>query len=300
MEKSGKVEQGGGGGLTESGVEETAQGADSTLNKVAPEALLGRIRIILCQPRHPGNIGAVARAMKTMGLSRLSLVRPERMVRGIADAEAEARASGAGDILAAAQFCESLDEALVGVSHAAAVTARRREIDPDIATARRAAKLLVAGARLADVALVFGNETAGLSNDEVLRCDLRVTIPANPDFSSLNLGAATQVLAYELRQEAFLGFGDEGDDVAMRTGISLPARVAADLAPRELVEGFYEHLQRTMTTTGFFVHPQSTRLMPKLRRLFARTGLEREEINILRGFLSSVDSLERGKLPRKS
>jgi tRNA/rRNA methyltransferase len=262
------------------------ESADSTSNGMSPDDLLARVRIVLCQPRHPGNIGAVARAMKTMGLSRLYLVQPERMVRGIADAEAEARASGAGDVLAAAVFCESLAEALAGVGHAAAVTARRREIDPEVATARTAALQLVVGARKSEVALVFGNETAGLSNDEVMQCDLRVTIPANPDYCSLNLGAATQVLAYELRQAAF----GADDAAAPRTGITLPARVRAELAPRELIEGFYGHLQRTMERTGFFVEPQSTRLMPKLRRLFGRTGLEREEINILRGFLTSVEA----------
>lgn len=242
-----------------------------------PNAVLDRIRVVLCQPRHPGNIGAVARAMKTMGLTRLVLVEPERMVRGLPDAEAEARASGAGDLLAAAAYCDSLDEALGGARLVAAVTARRREIGPPAFGPRQAAQRLVAAAQMQEVALIFGNETAGLTNDQVLRCDLCVRIPTNPDFSSLNLAAAAQVLCYELRQAAL------GDETA-------PPPLE-DPAPREDIERFFAHLERTMIATGFLDPQRPRRLLPKLRRMFGRSGLEGEEINILRGFLSAVEAL---------
>lgn len=247
--------------------------------------LLARIRVVLCRPRHPGNIGAVARAMKTMGLNRLYMVTPERMVAGLPDSEAEARASGASDVLAAAVFCESLDAALAGVAHVAAVTARRRDIGPPGGDAREIAAILVAAAANSDVALVFGNETSGLSNEEVMRCDWCVTIPTNPDFSSLNLAAAAQVLAYELRMAVLTLGGGALVAGAARGGRSL----SDEVAPREDVERLFEHLERTMTATGFLNPEQPRRLMPKLRRMFGRTALERDEINILRGFLSSVE-----------
>lgn len=254
----------------------------STANTDAAAAALEYIRVVLCQPRHPGNIGAVARAMKTMGLSRLYLVQPERMAAGLPDAEAEARAAGAGDVLSAARFCESLAAALTGVSHAAAVTVRRRDIGPPEATARQAAQYLVDRATTAEVALVFGNETAGLANDQVMLCDLCVGIPANPAFSSLNLAAAVQVMTYELRQAALAG------SPTANAGSPAPA-----LAARDDVERLFAHFERTMTATGFLDPRQPKRLLPKLRRLFSRTGLEPDEINILRGFLSSVEALHK-------
>lgn len=256
--------------------------------------LLAHIRIVLCQPRHPGNIGAVARAMKTMGLSRLYLVEPERMVAGLPDAEAEARAAGASDILAAACFCDSLDQALSGVAHAAAVTARMRGIGPEAASAREVAEKFVAAARGAEVALVFGNESSGLRNEQVMRCDYCVTIPTNPEFSSLNLGAAAQVLAYEMRLAALAAGGDEvdgGSGGARGGGRSL----SAEVAPRDDVERFFAHLERTMIATGFLDPAQPKRLLPKLRRLFGRTALERDELNILRGFLASVEARGQGR-----
>lgn len=252
----------------------------STLNGTLASSPLGRIRVVLCEPRHPGNIGAVARAMKTMGLSRLFLVRPERMAPGLVDAEAEARASGAGDLLAAATFCDSLDAALSGVGYAAALTARAREIGPPDADARDGAQRLVANTARTEVALVLGNESSGLRNEQVMRCNLRVFIPTAEDFSSLNIAAAAQVLCYEIRQAA-LGLAPQS--------VPVPTIVPA---PRDDVERFFSHLQRSMEYTGFLDPAQPRRLLPKLRRLFGRSELEVEEINILRGFLSSVDALQ--------
>lgn len=241
-----------------------------------PTELLSRIRIVLCRPSHPGNIGAAARAMKTMGLSRLCLVTPKQFP----DPEADTRATGAVDVLAAAQVCQSLDEALAGTVFAVALSARSRDLGPEPKQAREAVADLLAEAEKGDVALVFGNETVGLSNDELQRCHVAATIPANPEFSSLNLGAAVQVLCYEARMAAYGGRPEVPDQTT--TPFASPA------ASHEEVEGFYSHLEKVMADTGFYNPAQPGRLMPKLRRMFGRTRLEKDEINILRGILAAT------------
>lgn len=233
---------------------------------------LDRIRIVLSRTSHPGNIGAAARAMKTMGLGRLWLVAPA----SFPDPVAEARASGAGDLLAAARVVGSLEEALEGTILSAAVTARRRERSVPVRNAREAAPELVSFADKGEVALVFGNETSGLTNEEVALCSLPVTIPANPAFSSLNLGAAVQLLCYELRMAAL-------DPVP-------PAEPLPDLAAFEEIEGFHRHLERAMTVSGFYDPANPKRLLQRLRRLFGRIRLEKEEVNILRGIISAFES----------
>lgn len=245
-----------------------------------PTTLLSRIRIVLCRPSHPGNIGAAARAMKTMGLSQLRLVNPKQFP----DPEADARATGAVDVLAAAQVCSSLDEALAGTVFAVALSARRRDLGPEPRQARDAVTDLLVQAQFGEVALVFGNETVGLTNEELQRCQLAATIPANPDFTSLNLGAAVQVLCYEARMSAFAGRPEISD---------LATPFASPPATLDEVEGFYGHLERVMTDTGFFNPVQPGRLLPKLRRLFGRVRLEKDEINILRGILSATQEKTR-------
>lgn len=232
---------------------------------------LDRIRIVLSRTSHPGNIGAAARAMKTMGLGRLWLVDPA----SFPDPVAEARASGAGDLLAAARVVGSLEEALEGTILSAAVTARRRERSVSVRNAREAAPELVSFADKGEIALVFGNETSGLTNEEVALCSLPVTIPANPAFSSLNLGAAVQLLCYELRMAAL-------DPVP-------PAEPLPDLAAFEEIEGFHRHLERAMTVSGFYDPANPKRLLQRLRRLFGRIRLEKEEVNILRGIISAFE-----------
>jgi len=231
---------------------------------------LDRIRVVLSRPSHPGNIGAAARAMKTMGLSQLWLVSPASFPDPVADA----RASGAGDVLAGARVVERLEDALAGTVLAAAVTARRRELSLPRRSARAAAVEMVDWGRSGEVALVFGNETSGLSNEEVGLCAMPVTIPTNPDFSSLNLGAAVQLLCYEMRMAALE-----------------PAEAYDDPRPQpathEEVEGFLGHLERAVTESGFHEPDNPRRLMPRLRRLFGRVRLEKEEIGILRGMLTS-------------
>jgi tRNA/rRNA methyltransferase len=236
---------------------------------MSDQSALSRVRVVLTQPSHPGNIGAAARAMKTMGLSSLYLVRP----KSFPDAEAYSRASGATDVLDNSVRTETLAEALTGVTMAAALTSRRRELSLPMQWSRDAAQTL-AGRIGADetVALVFGNETFGLSNENLALCQLPVMIPANPEYASLNLGAAVQLMCYELRMATLL----LGDAPSM----------AAALATVDEVEQLMQHIERATTATGFFDPTNPKRLMPRLRRMFGRIALERDEINILRGMIS--------------
>jgi TrmH family RNA methyltransferase len=232
--------------------------------------LLAQIRIVLCRPSHPGNIGSAARAMKTMGLAELYLVAP----RVFPHAEADTLASGAVDVLARATVCETLEQALSGCVLAIGASTRQRDLQAVLMTPEEAARQALAEAQTGRVALVFGNETFGLSKEELACCQALVTIPANPEYSSLNLGAAVQVLAYALRR------------AALQERFEPSPLDAADLAE---VERFYAHLEQTLIRIGFLNPASPKRLMPKFRRLFSRTRLEREEINILRGMLSAME-----------
>jgi tRNA/rRNA methyltransferase len=247
-----------------------------------PSGLLAGIRIVLVSTSHPGNIGAAARAMKTMGLQKLVLVTP----KSFPDPVADARATGALDILESAQVCETLEQALAGTTHAVALSARRRELSHEVRPAREAAVELVrrAGEGAGEVALVFGTELSGLSNAEASLCQEFVMIPANPGFSSLNLGSAVQVMAYELRVAAFAG------DVPLPPKRQGEPDSETEIVPArfEDIEHFYQHLEQVMLGTGFLDPANPKRLMPRLRRLFARANLEKEEVNILRGFLTSL------------
>lgn len=235
------------------------------------DGALERVRVVLSRTSHPGNIGAAARAMKTMGLKHLVLVSPQ----SFPDPVATARAAGADDILAGARVVETLAEALEGTVFAAAMTARKRELAVPMQWAREAAGELVSVAARGDVALVFGNETVGLSNEEVTLCHMPVKIPVSESYSSLNLGAAVQVMAYELRMAAL--------DPGKTPGVEF------EPATFEEVEGFYAHLDRAITASGFFHPSNSKRLWPRLRRLYGRIRLEKDEINILRGMLTAFE-----------
>lgn len=216
--------------------------------------------------------------MKTMGLSRLYLVEP----RQFPDPEADTRATGAVDLLQQATLTANLKEALAGTVFAVALSARQRDLGPVVGTPRETVARLLAAAAEGEVALVFGNETMGLSNEEVLHCQAAVTIPTNPEFSSLNLGSAVQVLCYECRMTAYA----ERPPVASQGATPF----ASPLATHDEIEGLYGHLEHVMTKTGFFNPAQPGRLMPKLRRLFGRIGMEKDEINILRGILASTQA----------
>ncbi|MBS0346566.1 MAG: RNA methyltransferase [Proteobacteria bacterium] len=235
------------------------------------DGALERVRVVLTRTSHPGNIGAAARAMKTMGLSQLVLVSPH----SFPDPVATARAAGADDILESARVVDTLAEALEGTVFSAALTARRRELAVPMKWAREAATDVVQLAAHGDVALVFGNETKGLSNEDVALCHMPVKIPVSENYSSLNLGAAVQLLCYELRMAAI----DPGRAPSTEF----------EPATHEQIEGFYVHLDRAITASGFFNPENSKRLWPRLRRLFGRIRLEKDEINILRGMLSAFE-----------
>lgn len=243
------------------------------MNQKDPMQLM---RIVLCQTSHPGNIGSAARAMKTMGLSRLTLVNPRKFPH----AEATSMASGATDVLEQAVVCDTLEAALAGCGLVVGMTARRRELSHPPQTPRQAATGVLAATAQAEVALVFGNETSGLSNEELMLCQQLVHIPANPEYSSLNLAAAVQLMAYELRLAAL---GEED----YQTPHPNPYRRIKP-ATHDEIEGFYGHLEATLVEIGFLDPQQPRRLMSRLRRLFARAGLQQEEVNILRGMLKAI------------
>jgi tRNA/rRNA methyltransferase len=227
------------------------------------------VRCVLVETAHPGNLGAAARAMKTMGLSDLVLVAP----RCERDAEAKARASGADDVMARARVVPTLEAALGDCVLAVAATARPREHSPDVFDARGAARELVGRTPAGPVALVFGNETFGLTNEQVRRCDRIAHIPANPAYSSLNLGAAVQVFAYEVR-------------MAVDGAIPAPAGDIDEPATRAEIDGLLAHAEQALSALGFHDPANPKRLIPRLARLAARARLEREEVNILRGVLN--------------
>ncbi len=229
--------------------------------------ILSNVRVVLSHTTHPGNIGAAARAMKTMGLSRLYLINP----RHFPDPQAEAMAAGADDVLQNAVVCGSLGEALQGAVFVAGMSARLRDISMEVKTPREAMPELLRHAAAQPVALLFGTEMSGLTNEELGCAQALVNIPADPAFSSLNVAAAVQVMAYEL-------------SVAAQAFV--PQAPGAPLAAHEQLEGLYDHLERTLFEIGFFTTQNPARLMQRLRRLFARARLEPEEVNLLRGILS--------------
>ncbi|MBL0121351.1 MAG: RNA methyltransferase [Betaproteobacteria bacterium] len=238
--------------------------------------LLARVRVVMISTSHPGNIGSAARAMKTMGLSDLVLVTP-RHAGATRDAQAVALASGANDVLENARVVGTLDEALADVHFALAFTARRRELSHGMRGLREAAAFAInelsAGSQRT-VALVFGNETFGLSNEEVDRCQMIAMIPANPAYTSLNVSQAIQLGAYEMMMAAnAFTVNDE------------PARPASGIGE---VEGFLQHLESAAVSAEFLDPAEPKRFMTRMRRLFARARMEPEEVAILRGLLAAL------------
>ncbi len=233
------------------------------------------VRIVMVNTSHPGNIGATARAMKNMGLASLYLVEPKIFP----SAEATSRASGADDVLAQAVVCDSLDEALAECSLVVGASARLRSISWPQLDPRECAAKVAAECADGPVALVFGREHSGLTNAELSRCHYLVNIPTNPEYPSLNIAAAIQVIAYELRMTL-----ESGDKAAAE-------RLKADgveLATMEEVEQFYVHLETVMVESEFLDPAKPKFLMHRLRRLYNRTRLEKQELNILRGILTAV------------
>ena len=241
------------------------------------------IRIVLINTSHPGNIGAAARAMKNMGLSQLTLVKPAQFP----DSEATARASGADDVLASANVVDNLNDALAGCHWVVGTTARARTIGWPTLTPRACADELVKKATAGPVAIVFGQERIGLTNEEVDKCQALVTIPGNPDYRSLNIASAVQIIAYE----TFLAsHAPESDLLAEDRDVDAAAN-------SEDMERFYQHLEQVLVEIGFHDPDNPRKLMRRLRRLIGRARPDQNELNIMRGILTAIQQTEHWREP---
>lgn len=237
---------------------------------------LSAIRIVLVATSHPGNIGSTARAMKTMGINSLYLVNP----KSFPDYKAKEMAAGADDILEKAVVTETLEEALAGCQLILATSARPRGLSLPGLIPSSSAELVASKSDATQVALVFGREHAGLTNEELLKCHYHVHIPSDPDYSSLNLAQAVQILAYEMRMKLL----KPDAQVAMRQD---------EYASADEIEQFYSHLREVFVEIQFLKSANPRRLMQRVRRMFNRINLEKMEVSILRGMLSQIQkSLE--------
>ena len=232
-------------------------------------------KVVLVEPSHPGNIGAVARAMKTMSISNLALVCPKQFPHP----DAIARASRAADILENADIHQTLQQAIGDCHWVVGVTARPRKISTTVYSPKQLVEKMTADYGGLRVAWVFGREQHGLSNDEIDLCHAICTIPANSEYSSLNLAAAVQIVCYE--------WVSGGVDLTINSESGVNGHEST--APAEDLEGLYEHLWATLVHTGFMEGDNPKPLMRKIRKIFDRTQLTRAEINILRGILKSFN-----------
>ena len=230
------------------------------------------IRVVMINTSHPGNIGAAARVMKNMGLTRLYLVQPVHFP----NADATAMASGADNLLTQAVVCDSLEQALEGCHLVLGTTARERKIQHEFIDGRKAGMLSVAESDQHEVALVFGRERIGLTNDEIGLCHKLINIPTNPEYSSLNVASAIQIVTYEVMMSLR----------ALNSKIKTESVVK--YASSENMERFYQHLEQTLIEIDFLRIKQSPQLMSKLRHIYNRVRLEQEEVNILRGILTKT------------
>jgi len=235
------------------------------------------IRIVLVAPSHPGNVGAAARAMKNMGLSTLVLVNP----RQFPHPEANARASGAEDVLQAAHVMPTLAEALAGCGYVAATTARDRDQYFRVLDVRAAAARLVAEAQRAPAAVIFGAERSGLSNEELEMAHALIRIPASPQYASLNLAMAVQLVTYELYR-------------ARGAAAPVPLPLATPLASTQELQRLYTHFAQVLEEIDFRDRTQGgTHLMARIRRLLQRAEPDQNEVNILRGILTAIQNRRR-------
>lgn len=254
--------------------------------------VLQNIRVVLVNTSHPGNIGGAARAMKNMGLSQLVLVQPE----DFPSSEAVARASGATDILDAALVVDTLEEALTGCSVVLGTSARDRRIPWPLLDPRECASTSLEHlGRGGQVALVFGREYAGLTNEELQRCHFHVHIPSDPEFGSLNLAAAVQVLTYEVRM-AWLA--QQGQPTKMAK-LETTAMLNSQLVTVEELEAYFRHLEQTLIAIRFLDPEKPRHLMARLRRLYGRCAISRLEMNILRGILTETQKVVDGAACKK-
>lgn len=237
---------------------------------------LNQIRIVLIETSHPGNIGSTARAMKTMGLNSLYLVKP----KSFPDLKAIELAAGADDVLQSAVVTHSLDQALEGCQLILSTSARPRGLSLPGLIPSTCAELVSKQSDNTQVAIVFGRERSGLTNEELLKSHYHINIPSNMEYSSLNLSQAVQIIAYELRMKLLTPQAK----VSFRSD---------ELANAEEIEQFYNHLKDVFIDIQFLKSSAPRRLMQRVRRLFNRVQLEKMEVNILRGMLSQVQkSLE--------
>ncbi|HSN71498.1 MAG TPA: RNA methyltransferase [Steroidobacteraceae bacterium] len=234
------------------------------------------VRIVLVATSHPGNIGAAARAMKNMGLDDLALVRPE----SFPNAAATARASGAAELLHAAQVHERLEDAIGDCGLVVGTSARQRHLHWPLYEPREAATHVLSAAATNPVAIVFGSERAGLTNEELALCNVLITIPTASEYASLNVAAAVQIVAYELW-------------LARRPGSPPPPERDVPLASMLEVERFYAHLEQVLEQIDFRDRTGGGHLMARIRRLFNRVAMDQNEINILRGILTAVQGRRR-------
>lgn len=233
--------------------------------------MLARTRIVMVNTSHPGNIGAAARALKTMGLAELYLVAPQQYPHD----KAREMASGAGDILDNAVVVETLEEAIHDCTLVIGTSARFRRVPWPLVTPREMAEKVRDEASASKTAILFGREQSGLTNDELQRCHLHVHVPANPDYSSLNIAAAVQVMTYELRM-ASLGESALTEEWDYR------------VATADEMERYFEHLEEVMVAIDFLKPSAPRKLMTRLRRLYLRTRPDVMEMNILRGILTAI------------
>src|SRR5690554_2832095 len=253
--------------------------------------VLEKIRVVLVNTSHPGNIGGAARAMKNMGLTSLFLVDPKKYPHN----DASARAAGADDILENAQVVATLEEALQGCSVVLGTSARDRRIPWPLLDPREAAQKCLQvwqADHEAEVALVFGREYAGLTNTELQRCQYHIHIPADPEFSSLNLATAVQVLTYEMR----MAWLKETEQPTHMPEVEATGMLGSAPATHESLELFYEHLQQTLIDIEFLDPEKPRHLMARLRRVYGRSQLKKSEVNILRGILTETQKAARGKV----
>ncbi len=242
------------------------------------QALLNNIRIVLVNTSHPGNIGGVARAMKNMGLTQLYLVEP----KDYPSEQAQWRAANAGDVLADAKVVASLDDAIADCGLVVGTSARERRIPWPLFTPRECGERGVIEASEHPIAILFGREDRGLTNEELHKCHYHVHIPTNPDYSSLNLAAAVQVLTYELRMSCLIK-QNSGEALHFDDWDMPPAKLDA-------LENYYTHLQETLEKLGFIQPDNPRQTMTRLRRLYNRVRLDEMELAIMRGMLTSVQN----------
>jgi len=238
--------------------------------------MLKNVRIVLVNTSEPGNIGGVARAMKNMCLEQLVLVNPVQFPH----AKATARASGADDLLAKALVCETLDEAIAGCGLVLGASARFRRLQWPLLDARQCAAKVINEVQKTPIAVVFGREHSGLTNDELERCHYLVHIPCNEAYSSLNLAAAVQVIAYEL----FMAVQQSVPEIAPH----IEKLTREEPATAAEMQGFFDHLMTILTDIGFLNPTHPRKMMRRLKRLFNKAQMDKVEMNIMRGILSTV------------